>query len=66
MKKHTVTASEAVFGFAAWLTGRIQGQCFGAHFNSAPAAELAGLWCDENKLPRPRKIFPKNIIQPKE
>ena len=61
-----ITASEAVYGFAAWLTGRKQKVSFGAKCCCAPAAELAGLWCRTNGLPPPRpKAYPKNIKHPK-
>ena len=51
-----ITASEAVYGFAAWI---------GANYNAAPVADLVKIWCDANHLPDPRdNVYPKNIIQP--
>lgn len=62
-----ITASEAVFGFAAWLTMHKQIVSFGANVDCAPAAELAGKWIKENNLPDPREgVYPHNITQPKE
>jgi hypothetical protein len=61
----TMTASEAVYGFAAWLTCRQEAVTLGAAHNAATAAELVKRWCDTNKLPPPRDgVYSGNITQP--
>ena len=65
--ENDVIASEAVFGFAAWLTTRRKPVLLGAEHDAAPAAELADQWCKANHLPEPReRAYPKNITHPKE
>ena len=65
--RESITASEALFGFAAWLTCRTQALMIGAKYDAAPVADLIKIWCDANDLPEPRDgIYAKNINQPKE
>lgn len=60
-----ITASEAVFGFAAWVTCRTDVVKAGATEDAAVWAEMAAEWCKENDLPQPREgIYPQNITQP--
>ena len=60
-----ITASEAVYAFAAWMTCRTRALMIGANYNAAPVADLVKIWCDANHLPDPRdNVYPKNIIQP--
>jgi hypothetical protein len=60
-----MTASEAVYGFAAWLTCRQEAITLGATHDAAPAADLVKRWCDTNNLPPPRDgVYPGNITQP--
>lgn len=61
-----ITASEAVFGFAAWLTCRKNSIKIGAKYDAGIMAQLAEEWLKTNKLSAPREnIYPKNITQPK-
>ena len=61
-----IIASEALFGFAAWMTCRTQALMIGANYDAAPVADLVKKWCDANGLPEPRDgIYAKNIKQPK-
>ena len=61
-----ISASEAVFGFAAWLTCLEHPVILGAKHDAAIAAELAELWCQTNTLSPPRDgVYPQNITQPK-
>ena len=62
--KEKITASEAVFGFAAWLTTRPKSIRIGAKCECGIVARLVGEWCATNKLPEPRKIYPHNIKHP--
>lgn len=60
-----ITASEALYGFTAWLTSLKEEITLGATQNAALAAELVKLWCEANQLSFPREgVFPKNITQP--
>ena len=60
-----ITASEALFGFAAWLTCRFPPLLVGSTENAAPMADLVQKWCDANSLLEPRDgVYPKNIKQP--
>lgn len=60
-----ITASEAVFGFTAWLTVRKGSVTLGATHDCAPAAILAKRWCDANNLNVPREdVYPGNIKCP--
>lgn len=59
-----ITAAEAVFGFASWLTTREEATTMSSHSNSGEAAELVGIFCRENKLGAPRKGWENNLIHP--
>lgn len=62
MNDEKMTASEAVFGFAAWLSGLPESATFGAKEESSTIAELAGKWCSANNLPKPREnVYPNNL-----
>ena len=45
-----LTASEAVYGFAAWLTTRSEITKMGADEDCAPIAQLVGEFCKENNV----------------
>jgi len=60
-----ITASEAVFGFVAWLTTRKQVVSLGSSLNASHAADLVKQWVEANNLPNPREgVFPHNIKTP--
>tara|TARA_Y100000310_G_scaffold161719_1_gene161612 strand:+ start:245 stop:466 length:222 start_codon:yes stop_codon:yes gene_type:complete len=60
-----ITASEAVYGFAAWLTTRDKAVIFGAKHNAGVAVGLIKEWLDVNKLDDPRDgIYPNNLVMP--
>jgi len=64
-KNEKITASEAVFGFTAWLTTRKQITRLGSSANCNPIVKLIEKWIKENNLPDPRKgVYPHNITQP--
>lgn len=59
-----LTASEAVFGFAGWLTTRDKKTVMSAFDDAAPIAELVKQFCDENGLAEPRNGWEDNLIHP--
>jgi hypothetical protein len=60
-----ITASEAVYGFTAWLTTRKKSITLGAKHDVLEAADLADRWCRVNRLPPPRdKILTDNLNHP--
>jgi len=60
-----LNSSEAVYGFAAWLTGREEEITIGAHHDAAPVAERVKEFCEANSLPDVSKDWPDNLIHPK-
>ena len=59
-----ITASEAVYGFAAWLSCRTEGILHGED-DAARMANLVKEWIKENNLPDPREgVYPHNLTQP--
>jgi hypothetical protein len=64
-KNERITASEALFGFGAWLTCREEASTFGANHDASPMVALLREWVEENRLPDPREgVYPGNITQP--
>lgn len=64
-EKETISASEALFGFAAWLTSLNPSITVGATEDAALMANLVTEWIETNKLEMPREgIFPHNIKHP--
>ena len=57
-------ASEAVYGFAAWLTCRKQRITISASDNAAQVADLVNQFCCENNLIEPRDGWENNLIHP--
>ena len=61
-----LSASEALFGFMAWLTTREEPVTFSSQHDASKAAELVGLFCKANGLEDPREgwtgllKFPEN------
>ncbi len=60
-----ITPSEALFGFAAWLTAREEPVVFSSHHDAAVVVELVGEWMAANALPSPRDGWEKRITHPK-
>ena len=59
------TASEAIYGFVAWLNSRNDIVAFGKSVDAAPAAKLASDFLESNELAEPRMgVFPDNINYP--
>lgn len=63
---HTLSGSEALFGFMGWLTSRNKEVTFSGHHEASEAAILVQVFCDENKLPEPRNDWHIHLVHPKE
>ncbi len=61
-----MTASEALYGFGAWLTTRDESVTFGANNDCAPMADLIGRFCKANKLAETTEAYPNCFVMPKE
>ncbi len=59
----TLKPSEAVYGFAGWLTGSEERTVMGAP-DAAAVARLVDCFCRENKLSVPREGWENNLIHP--
>lgn len=59
-----MSASEAIFGFAGWLTTRKVEVCAGASRDASVWAELCQQFCDTNKLQAPRENWAKYLTHP--
>jgi len=57
--------SEALFGFAAWLTCLEKPVLLGANYDASEAVDLLKNWCQANKLEDVRDgVYPKNMEYP--
>ena len=63
MSKH-LNPSEAVYGFAAWLTTRKEKTVMSAADDAAPIAKLVSQFCKVNNLPDISNQWPNNLIHP--
>jgi len=61
-----LNSSEAVYGFAAWLTTRKEVTTMGANHDCAPIAALVKEFCEVNGLPEVSEAWPKELIHPQE
>lgn len=59
-----LTASEAVYGFAAWLTTREVPVYFSVTHNAGIAAELVNEFCKANNLKEPRDNWHTHLVHP--
>jgi len=59
-----LNASEAVYGFAGWLTTRAEKTVMSATDDAAPIADLVAEFCKTNDLEEPTENWPKNLIHP--
>lgn len=59
-----LSASEALFGFAGWLTSRSKRTVMSGKDDAAVIADLVGEFCNVNKLPEPRQGWDKLLIHP--
>lgn len=56
-KPLTLTGSEAIFGFVAWLTSRERPTIFSANHNAGEAVELIRQFLNANNLENPRSNY---------
>ena len=63
-KQEEPTASEALFGFCAWLTCRGEQTIMSATDDAAVIADLIKAYCDANHLSEPSSRYPDNLVQP--
>ena len=61
-----LTASEAIYGFCAWLTTRDKVVEMGAAKDCGNIANLIAIFCNENGLVDPRENYHEFLILPKE
>ena len=61
-----LSSSEAVFGFAAWLTTRKEQTVMSGTDDSAPIAGLIAEFCKANNLPAPRNDWAEHLTHPKD
>lgn len=59
-----LSASEALFGFAAWLTSLEAPVTFSRYHNAGTAAELVDMFCKANNLTMPRDGWHHQLIHP--
>jgi hypothetical protein len=59
-----LTAAEAVFGFAGWLTSRPEKTVMSSADDAACIARLCGQFTKENGLAEPRDRWENNLIHP--
>lgn len=60
-----ITATEAIYGFASWLTTRERPVTLSRHDDAAPAAELVNEYVKANDLPPVRDdVYPGNLTPP--
>lgn len=59
-----LTAAEAVFGFAGWLTSRAEQTIMSRIDDAAPIARLCEQFIKENGLAEPRDGWEHNLIHP--
>jgi len=62
--KHCLNPSEAVYGFAAWLTCRSEKTIMSATNDAAPIVNLVAQFCKANNLPDVSADWPNNLIHP--
>lgn len=60
----TLNPSEAVYGFAAWLTTRSESITIGSVHDAAPVTDLVNTFCKINNLPKVSSDWPNNLIHP--
>jgi hypothetical protein len=64
--KDKLTASEAIYGFCAWLTTRDEKTIMSASDDSAPIPVLIEQFCKTNGLETPREYWHNHLTHPQE
>ena len=62
--RETLNPSEAVYGFAAWITCGGEKTIMSSDDDSAVMADLVVQFCKVNNLPDISKHWPNNLIHP--
>ena len=60
-----ITATDALFGFGAYLTTRKKEVTFSYKHNAADMVDLISEFLDANNLPDVSKAYPDNFVMPK-
>ena len=61
-----LSASEALYGFAGWITTREGAVVAGREHNAAVWADLVYKFCMKNNLVKPKDGWEKNLLHPKD
>jgi len=61
-----LSPSEALYGFAGWITTREKKMCAGSHEECGQWADAVNKFCKTNGLDDPRDGWEKNLTHPKE
>ncbi len=64
-KSSQLSGSEAVYGFAGWLTSRSEKTTMSSSNDAAVIAELVDLFCQTNNLDEPRDKWSEWLKHPK-
>lgn len=59
-----LTASEAIYGFCAWLTTKDEETIMGSHHDCAVVVDRIVRFLDANNLSTPREGYEQNLIFP--
>lgn len=59
-----LTASEALYGFGAWLTCRDEQVTFSSKDDAGKMADLIDIFCKTNELEDPRDNWTDNLTHP--
>lgn len=63
MANNSLNATEALFGFAAWLTSRKEQIVLSSSSDAGPVAALVQVFCNANHLPAVTENFPHNLAR---
>jgi len=61
-----LNSTEAVYGFAAWLSTRKERIVFGGTADTKPVVDAVATFCSLNNLPEVSEDWPKNLNMPEE
>ncbi len=64
-KNSKITATDALFGFGAWLTTRKEPVTFSYKHNAGAMVDLISQYLKTNNLPDVSKHYPDNLQMPK-
>jgi len=59
-----MSASEGIYGFSAWLTGRTEALTAGAKYDVVPVVDAVREFCEHNGLDGPREGWEVNLKHP--